>query len=102
MIAIIGRPNVVVRVYAQTMRVCKQSFSKTLNEIAVLVVFREHWLCSLEKKYVTFGIHCDPGGFSHGHAFGKLKKIANDFVRKLRNRLKWGAPPRTLLRAEGE
>jgi len=59
-IAVVSRPNIVVRVYAQAMRMCKQSLANTLNEITLLIVFCEHWLCSLEQKYVPFGIHCNP------------------------------------------
>ena len=59
-----------------------------LNEITLLIVLSEHWLYSLDQKYVPFGIHCDPGAFAAAHAFRELEKIVNDLIRKLWNRLK--------------
>src|SRR5208282_1700650 len=51
--AVVGRPDVVVRVNAQTVRMRKKAFANALNKISLLVVFGEHRLRSLEQKYVA-------------------------------------------------
>ena len=56
MASVVGRPKIVVSVDAQTMRMREDPVADTLNKIALLVIFCEHRLGSLEKKYVALRI----------------------------------------------
>jgi hypothetical protein len=89
MASVVGRPKIVVRIDAQTMRVSEESLADTLNKISLLVIFGKHWLGPLEEKYMSLRIDCDASGLAGNHPLGKLEKIRHHTIRKFRNRLEW-------------
>ncbi len=99
MVAIVGRPNVVVRVDTQTMWVREEAVTNTLNEITLSVIFGEHGLGALKQEYVSLRIYCHRRSFAGGHSFGEFEEVGHDPIRKFGNRLERDGFPRGWLRA---
>src|SRR5208283_484427 len=90
MVPVVGRPDVVVSVDAQSVRVRKEPFADALNKIALAVVFGKHRLGSLEKKYMALRIYGDRRGFAGDYSFWKLEEVRHHPIGKFGNGLEWG------------
>src|SRR5271166_6570285 len=98
MVAVVGRPKIVVGVDAQAMGMQEESLANALNKISLHVIFGEHGLGPLKQKDVTLGIYRNARSFARNHPFGNLEEVRHNTIRKfgnglecrgLRSSLKW-------------
>lgn len=77
---IVGRPDVVFGIDAQTVRIGKDAVSQRTDVAAVAVEFHQHMLAAVEDEDMAFGIERDTGARAEVDPLGQLEDVGYRFV----------------------
>jgi hypothetical protein len=77
----IGRPQIVLRIEAQTVGYGEEALTETAEKLAARVIFHQHRLNTLEQEDVAAGVDGYRGSFPKVDSIGKLKKIGLQAIR---------------------
>src|SRR5580698_10344236 len=88
MTSVIRRPQIVILIDSQSVRVGEKPATKAAKVARALVVLGEHGLSPLKQKNVPFRIQCHRRGFSNTDSVWRMKEIRDHSVAQFRDGLK--------------